>query len=89
MRAPTPTCFSHSPSGSSASDSSRYFTIPHPPRAVLPPIPAALLTPSPCLPPSRHPEPFWSRSQEPQQGAVYLNYLALEYNVSFPQAARE
>uniref|UniRef100_A0A452UPJ9 Macrosialin n=1 Tax=Ursus maritimus TaxID=29073 RepID=A0A452UPJ9_URSMA len=26
--------------------------------------------------------------QEPQQGAVYLNYLALEYNVSFPQAAQ-
>ncbi|XP_032287789.1 macrosialin [Phoca vitulina] len=26
--------------------------------------------------------------QEPRQGAVYLNYLALEYNVSFPQAAQ-
>ncbi|XP_027424311.1 macrosialin [Zalophus californianus] len=26
--------------------------------------------------------------QEPRQGAVYLKYLALEYNVSFPQAAQ-
>lgn len=26
--------------------------------------------------------------QEPRQGAVYLRYLALEYNVSFPQAAQ-
>lgn len=26
--------------------------------------------------------------QEPQQSSVYLNYVALEYNVSFPQAAR-
>lgn len=28
-------------------------------------------------------------TQEPQQGSVYLDYLALQYNVSFPQAARE
>ncbi|XP_041628614.1 macrosialin [Vulpes lagopus] len=27
-------------------------------------------------------------TQEPQQGSVYLDYLALQYNVSFPQAAQ-
>lgn len=31
----------------------------------------------------------WSPLQEPLQSTVYLNYVAVEYNVSFPQATRE
>ncbi|XP_032354572.1 macrosialin isoform X1 [Camelus ferus] len=34
------------------------------------------------------PESSWSPPQEPLQSIVYLNYMAVEYNVSFPQAAQ-
>ena len=91
VRVPTPTCFSRSPTDSSALDSSRYFALsPHPPRAL--PLPVPRCAPDPTdtdatLP--SHPEPSRSPSQEPQQSAVYLSYMALEYNVSLPQAARE
>ncbi|KAF3813518.1 hypothetical protein GH733_018671 [Mirounga leonina] len=54
---------------------------PHPPPPACPPPTSPWLR-------SRLRAPFWSHPQEPRQGAVYLNYLALEYNVSFPQAAQ-
>lgn len=59
----------------------------------VPPHPGPLVSPYPptlcCAGGSGHSQPSWSPSQEPQQGSVYLDYLALQYNVSFPQAARE
>lgn len=77
---------------SSALDSSRYRTLiphSHPPSTRSLPIPCHTAysldmdTTLPCCP-----EPSWSPPQEPLQSTVYLNSMAVEYNVSFPHAAQ-